>query len=319
MEEMMQRTDNELVLLSSLAREARMYSEAAALNLFQLGRVLIEAKKLVRHGEWTDWVRGNAHMSETQAQYLMRSYERFGQMPEVAGLEKSKIFKMLSLPAGTEQAFIEKHDVPSMTAREVERAVQQVKADAEERVQAERRQRIAAEARADELAARPPEIPADIAEQMNAKDAEIARIKAENARITAQANDLLAEKNSLWREKNALSHELQDAEEMLSEKQKEYNDLNALYLDAQSITARGDTERTTDDRLTAGEFTRAVGQFIGLVSRVPHMGRAFAAMGNEDRDAFITGLEVVEEWAAGARKAMDTIEMHMEGAIIHAE
>lgn len=312
MEEMMQRTDNELVLLSSLAREAKMYSEAAALNLFQLGRVLIEAKKLVRHGEWTDWVRGNAHMSETQAQYLMRSYERFGQMPEVAGLEKSKIFKMLSLPAGTEQAFIEEHDVPSMTAREVERAVQQVKADAEERVQAERKQRIAAEARADQLAARPPEIPADIAEQMNAKDAEINRYKAENARIAAQANDLL-------REKASLSRDLREAEAMIDEQQEAYNELNARYLDAQSITARGDTERTTDDRLTAGEFTRAVGQFIGLVSRVPHMGRAFAAMGNEDRDAFITGLEVVEEWAAGARKAMDTIEMHMEGAIIHAE
>ena len=106
---------------------------------------------------------------------------------------------------------------------------------------------------------------------------------------------------------------------MIDEQQEAYNELNARYLDAQSITARGDTERTMDDRLTAGEFTRAVGQFIGLVSRVPHMGRAFAAMGNEDRDAFITGLEVVEEWAAGARKAMDTIEMHMEGAIIHAE
>lgn len=312
MEEMMQRTDNELVLLSSLAREAKMYSEAAALNLFQLGRVLIEAKKLVRHGEWTDWVRGNAHMSETQAQYLMRSYERFGQMPEVAGLEKSKIFKMLSLPAGTEQAFMEEHDVTNMTAREVEKAVQKLKADAENQVQTERKLRIAAEARADQLAARPPEIPADIAEQMNAKDAEINRYKAENARIAAQANDLL-------REKASLSRDLLEAEAMIDEQQEAYNELNARYLDAQSITARGDTERTTDDRLTAGEFTRAVGQFIGLVSRVPHMWRAFAAMGNEDRDAFITGLEVVEEWAAGARKAMDTIEMHMEGAIIHAE
>lgn len=319
MEEMMQRTDNELVLLSSLAREAKMYSEAAALNLFQLGRVLIEAKKLVRHGEWTDWVRGNAHMSETQAQYLMRSYERFGQMPEVAGLEKSKIFKMLSLPAGTEQAFIEEHDVPSMTAREVERAVQQVKADAEERVQAERKQRIAAEARADELAARPPEIPADIAEQMNAKDAEINRYKAENARIAAQANDLLAEKNMLSREKASLTRDLEETENMLDEKQKEYDELNARYLDAQSMAARGDVGHDVDDRLGAGEFTRAVGQFIGLVSRVPHMGRAFAAMSYDDRDAFITGIEIVEEWTAGARRAMDTIEMNMEGAIIHAE
>ena len=312
MEEMMQRTDNELVLLSSLAREAKMYSEAAALNLFQLGRVLIEAKKLVRHGEWTDWVRGNAHMSETQAQYLMRSYERFGQMPSAAGLEKSKIFKMLSLPAGTEQAFIEEHDIPNMTAREVEQAVRDVREQANAEIQKERNLRIAAEARRDELAARPPEIPSDIAEVMSAKDAEIAKYKAENTRIANQANDLL-------KEKTALSRELRETEEMLCEQQEEYNRLQADYLSAQSMAAKGDAERTVDDRLTASEFTRAVGQFIGLVSRVPHMGRAFGGMSYEEMDQFITGLEVVEEWAAGARKAMDTIEMNMEGAIIHAE
>ena len=39
-------------LLESLAGEARYYSEAAANNLFQLARVLTEAKRLVKHGQW---------------------------------------------------------------------------------------------------------------------------------------------------------------------------------------------------------------------------------------------------------------------------
>ena len=312
MEEMVQQGSGDITLLGSLAREARMYSEAAALNLFQLGRVLIEAKKLVRHGEWTDWVRGNAHMSETQAQYLMRSYERFGQTPEVARLEKSKIFKMLSLPAGTEQAFMEENDVQNMTAREVEQAVRKVKEDAEAQIQKERQMRIAAEARADELADRPTEIPPDITEKMKEKDAEIARYKGECARIAAQAHDLLTEKN-------ALSLDLRETEAMLQEQQEEYNRVQTELLNAQSIAAKGDAERVVDDRLTASEFARAVGQFIGLVSRVPHMGRAFAAMSFEEKDDFNSSLAVVEEWAKSARKALSMVEVHMEEVIIHAE
>jgi len=308
MEEMVQQGSGEITLLGSLAREARMYSEAAALNLFQLGRVLIEAKKLVRHGEWTDWVRGNAHMSETQAQYLMRSYERFGQTPEVARLEKSKIFKMLSLPTGTEQAFMEENDVQNMTAREVEQAVRKVKEDAEAQIQKERQMRIAAEARADELADRPPEIPQDITEIMQEKEAEIARYKGECARIAAQAHDLLTEKN-------ALSSDLRETEAMLREQQEEYNRVQAELLNAQSMAAKGDAERSVSEGLTASDFTRAVGQFIGLVSRIPHMSRAFAAMPYEEKDEFDTALAVVEEWAESARKAMNTIE----GVIIHAE
>ena len=312
MGELMQRTENELVLLNSLAREAKMYSEAAALNLFQLGRVLIEAKKLVRHGEWTDWVRGNAHMSETQAQYLMRSYERFGQTPEVAHLEKSKIFKMLSLPAGTEQAFIEEHDVPNMTAREVEQAVRKVREDAEKQIGEEREKRIADEARADQLADKPPEIPQDIADEMKAKDDEIDRYKSECARIAEQANNLLAEKN-------ALSRELKDAEEMIREQQEEYERVQEDLLNAFSTTAKGDAEHIADDGLTAPEFTRAVGQFIGLVCQVPHMRRAFAAMSFKDRDEFDTALAVVEEWAVSARKALNVYEVHMEGVVINVE
>lgn len=312
MEEMVQQAGNDLTLLNGLAREARMYSEAAALNLFQLGRVLIEAKRLVRHGEWTDWVRGNAHMSETQAQYLMRSFERFGQTPEMARLEKSKIFKMLSLPAGTEQAFMEENDVLNMSAREVEQAVRKVREEAEAQIQAERRKRIAAEARADELAERPAEIPQDIAEQMKAKEAEIARYKGECMRISEQARDIMAEKN-------AIARDLKETEAMLKDQQQEYDHLQRELLNARSMAAKGDAERTVDDRLTAAEFTRAVGQFIGIVSRVPHMGRAFSAMGYDERDDFSTALKVVEEWAESARKAMNTIEASMGGMIIHAE
>jgi hypothetical protein len=48
------RDSAELERLTNLAAEARAYSEGLALNMFQLGRVFTEAKKLVEHGEWTE-------------------------------------------------------------------------------------------------------------------------------------------------------------------------------------------------------------------------------------------------------------------------
>lgn len=297
--------------LDGLAKEAQYYSSTAINSLFQLGRVLCEAKKLVKHGEWGNWIRENAGCSERTAQQFMQAYGRFGAHADMAQIsDRSKLFKMLALPEGKEQEFIEEHDLASMTAREVEQAVRKVKEDAEAQIQKERNLRIAAEARADELADRPPEIPQNIAEEMKTKDAEIAKYRGECQRIAGQAHDILTEKNALLRE-------LRETEAMLQEQQEEYDRVQAELLNAQSMVAKGDTERAVDDRLTASEFTRAVGQFIGLVSRVPHMRRAFATMSCEEKDGFDSALAVVEEWAASARKAVDAVEVHMEEVVIH--
>ena len=166
---------------------------------------------------------------------------------------------------------------------------------------AETEKRMAAEAKAEQLAAKQNEIPEEIAGQLREKDAEIAR-------ITGQARDLLSERN-------ALSRDLRDAEEMIREQQEEYDRVQAELLESQSRAAKGDAEREVNDRLTAAEFSRAVGQFIGLVCQIPHMGRSFAAMGLSEREGFDAALKAVEKWTASARQAMNTVE----GVMIHAE
>ena len=124
--------------LEGLAAQARVYSENLAMNMFQLGRVYTEAKKLVRHGEWAGWLRDNSGMSERSAQQLMAVYARFGEQSQFMNLEKSKLFKMLSLPSGQEEAFIADNDLENMTSREVEAAVKRVRAEMQAQLDAER-------------------------------------------------------------------------------------------------------------------------------------------------------------------------------------
>ena len=111
MDEIMKAPGTGLTPLSMLAEEARVYSENIIMNTLNLGRVLTEAKQQVKHGEWGDWVAIHAGMSVRSAQTFMQVYSRFGGKPAFALVDKSKLYKMLALPEGTEDTFIAEHDV----------------------------------------------------------------------------------------------------------------------------------------------------------------------------------------------------------------
>lgn len=296
-----------LTPIAVLAEEARIYSESMAMNMLNLGRVFTEAKKQVAHGEWGDWVQRYSGMSVRSAQQLMAIYSRFGDKPAFAGVEKSKMYKMLALPEGTEEAFAEKNDLSAMTSREVEEAVKRVREQANEEIRRERAARKAAEERAEELSARPPEVPEEVSAALKSKDAMIEQQKQELERIAATGRDSVAEANRLRSDNNRLRRELNENAELLEETQQECNRAQAELLNLQSTVAKGDAERTPCDELTADTFAAAVRQFIGACARMPHMGRTFGMMRPEEYHVYDELLRTVEGWAKDARKALDTI------------
>lgn len=296
-----------LTPIAVLAEEARIYSESMAMNMLNLGRVFTEAKKQVAHGEWGDWVQRYSGMSVRSAQQLMAIYSRLGDKPAFAGVEKSKMYKMLALPEGTEEAFAEKNDLSAMTSREVEEAVKRVREQANEEIRRERAARKAAEERAEELSARPPEVPEEVSAALKSKDAMIEQQKQELERIAATGRDSVAEANRLRSDNNRLRRELNENAELLEETQQECNRAQAELLNLQSTVAKGDAERTPCDELTTDTFAAAVRQFIGACARMPHMGRTFGMMRPEEYHVYDELLRTVEGWAKDARKALDTI------------
>ena len=308
MDEISTRGTGDLARLETLAAEARVYSEGVALNMIQLGRVYTEAKKLVKHGEWQNWIRNNGGMSERSAQQLMAVYARFGSNPTYAGIEKSKLFRMLSLPPGKESDFMEENDVSDMTSRQVEEAVRKAREEANAALDQERAAREKAERRAKELEDTPPVIPEDVVDTIREKEAEAQRYKEEAERIKETANNAISARVEADNEKNALLRELKDTEDILAEKQREYDALQAQLLNYQSAAAKGDAERVVSDELTLPDFSAAVRQFIGTVARMPHMRSMFSTMHPTDREEYDVLLRTVEGWASGARSAMNTVE-----------
>ena len=296
MNELARSENTEMSVLTGLAAEARYLSETIAENMIRLGRVFTDAKRLVKHGAWGAWLRENSGCSERSAQQIMQVYARFGDKPEAERIDKSKLFKMLALPAGTEDEFIRDNDVEDMTSREVEAAVGKMR---------ERAERAEAELAA--LKIGEPVIPNELTNELQRLKETIEKQKNEMERASYMSKELFEETSLLRKENLFLAKERDESAVILNEVQREYNRAQEELLNVQSAIAKGDAERTPADELTLDVFASAVRQFIGTCARMPHMRRSFGMMDPAQRNAYDELLQTVESWAGEARSVIDTI------------
>lgn len=297
----------QLVTLEGLAMQARTLRLSINMNMWQLARVFTEAKELVAHGEWGNWLKENADVSEKTAQDMMAAYRRFGGRPQFENIGKAKAFRLLPLPEGTEEKFMEEHDVENMSTREVQEAVKKARAEAQAKIDA-------ANKRIRELEEREQEIPQEVTDELRARREENARLKGEIDRIADAAKDNLSETLKLRSENAQLTRDMKEQEELLKEQQDALNKAQEDLLNMQSAQARGDAEHEHTDELTAEIFGAAVREFMGACARMPYMGGTFATMGQRDRNRYDTALKTVEGFCAQARKALNSCAV--EGGIV---
>lgn len=290
-------------VLDGYARLGRKLLTDAADSMIQFGRVLTEAKPMVPHGQWENWVGESFGISPEVARNYMKVWRRFGENEKFQNVQFSNLQKMLSLPEGTEEAFSKENDLAEMTAREVEEAVKKVKKEAEKELRRERDARQAAEqrAKAAELRQTEPDrgLIAKLAEKEAALDvAQRNAQRAEQQRATAAA------------ELASVRRDLAETEEMLQDNQAEYNRLQAELLNAQSVIARGDAERKVEQQLTAEAFAAATRAFLGAAAQMPYMGHSFANADLTEIRQWDEHLQALEDFVKKARKAISR-----EGAV----
>ena len=287
MNELENRQSNLPERLEELAQEARIYAENATMCMLQLGRVLIEAKSMLTHGEWAAWVERNTGASSRTAENMMAAYRRFGNKPEFMSIGKSKLFKMLTLPEGKEEAFAAEHDLEHMSAREVDRAIR--------------------EAKADDIRNEEPDYAPD-----TAMVEELRSVKEERDRLQAMASDAIQARMESDRKLSEIQNGAIIDAQLIEQQQNTIDQLNEELNRYRVQEARGEQEHDIGDEMSAERFRRAVHEFMGSVHYVPQMGSAFATMRTDERQVFDTLLRSVEEWTAGARRAMN----HVEGGFI---
>jgi hypothetical protein len=119
---------DDTVSLEERANRIRKLQADVQRGIIQIGLELAAAKKKVAHGNWTDWLKSEFNWSIRTAQNFMAIAERFGKTKSISFLNSTTLVKMLALPEGDEDAFIEEQaksgkPVETQTAREVQASI----------------------------------------------------------------------------------------------------------------------------------------------------------------------------------------------------
>ena len=112
-------------------------------DLIEIGRLLVEAKSMVPYGEWGKYLEERVEYSTSQANNLMRLYKEYGDNQEsfFTSLQHSQTFgnltytqalALVALPPEDRAEFAEKHDVEHMSTRELEKAIREELAAAQQ-------------------------------------------------------------------------------------------------------------------------------------------------------------------------------------------
>ncbi|MBR0062394.1 MAG: DUF3102 domain-containing protein [Selenomonadaceae bacterium] len=70
--------------------------------MVEVGKRLIQAKSLVNHGQWQDWLQNNFQLSYQTAARFMECSTKFANLSTLRDLKPSQMFQMLSLPDAAE-------------------------------------------------------------------------------------------------------------------------------------------------------------------------------------------------------------------------
>lgn len=112
-------------------------------NSIEIGRRLTEAKEIVNHGEWGNWLK-EVEYSKSTANNLMKIFQEYGaeqisllgdnaKLQAFGDLSYSKAVLLLGVPGEEREDFIKDNKVNEMTSRELKDTIDKLKNVEEER------------------------------------------------------------------------------------------------------------------------------------------------------------------------------------------
>ena len=108
----------------------------------EIGKRLTEAKELVPHGEWMDFLARETEFSSSSAGRLMQVYKEYGtaentNFPTLGNISISNALRLLAVPEEEREAFAAEVDAEHLTTRELEDAIKAREAAERELAQAD--------------------------------------------------------------------------------------------------------------------------------------------------------------------------------------
>ena len=226
----------------------------------EIGKILTEVKEKVGHGNFGNWCEANLNYSQKKAQRLMKIAQEYGnensayaKATNSSDLSVSKALSLLAVPENEVENFVKENDIESMSFKELEAEIKQLKA---EKLKAETKEKdlqeqiarsnleteglrakiIALEGKIAEAENQPAEVDNELVDQLE-KEAEAlkeALAKAENDLVVSKEK-LKIEKNKV---KDAEAKKEKEIQEAISEREQEIRDESKAELEQLKVEKR---------------------------------------------------------------------------------
>ena len=114
--------------LEKIEKEIITLKNQTAENIILMGQKFIEAKKLIPHGRWGEWLESKVGFSQRTANQFMRIAQEYGSNSQaISNLEATKIYLLMELPVEDRNNFISQNDLKNLSTREVKSRLQEYK------------------------------------------------------------------------------------------------------------------------------------------------------------------------------------------------
>ena len=182
----------------------------------EIGRRLKEAKSLLEHGEWGEWLENEVDFSRSTANNFMKIFEEYGakqvslfgdaNSQTLGNLPYTHAMKLLAVPAEEREEFVEEHHVEDLSSRELDRLIKERDAAVRRAEESEERELAQADALAELEALRNK---VEIQEQMAGEGR--AALHQMEEKVAAAQDRLNQEKKKAKEREEKLRRELEEA------------------------------------------------------------------------------------------------------------
>lgn len=191
---------NEILMLKHKVQEK------VAVYIIEIGRRLVEAKAIIPHGEWGDWLKNRVEFSQKSANDYMNFYREYGdeQMSLLAyssnsqalsNLSYTKALALIAIPREEREEFIEENDVENISTRELDKLIKERNEALKRAEEAEKLQEVVEneKARAERYereAARSAENTKELTERVNDLNLKLEKAKEAEKKAKAKVKDM---------------------------------------------------------------------------------------------------------------------------------
>ena len=289
----------------------------------EIGRRLAEAKELVGHGKWLDWLKEETEYSPSTASRLMKVYTEYGaaqlgifgaevNSSTLQNLSISNALALLAVPENERESFAEEVGAEGLSVRELEKAIKErdeaiKRAErAEDAANDAAREKDALEEKAREAEQTAAELEAENRE-LKSRPVEVA-VETDEAAVQAAAKQAREEATKEWtqklekaeraaeKEKRELSDKLKKTEELLAEKSEEAEQISGDGTAEELAALKAEAESLKKQlALSGAELTAFRLLFDGWQESFNRMLEALAKVPEDSRDKLRGAVKAVLE------------------------